>query len=551
LGTRKAGFDTPFPAVPRIRLPFRRAPDEIRAMATISLRNNVGALATARNLGNAQEQVDRAMLRLSTGLRINRASDDAAGLALSEKMRAQVGGLAQAARNARDAKSLAQTAEGSLAEVNNMLLRMRDLAVASVNDVNTVSERAALQKELSQLQTEVTRLASATEFNGQKLLDGSFLGKRFQIGANAGQEITLSIGGVNSSSLGANVAETNGTITSAKNIAPATAGTNGVAAQTLTLTGPSGSSTVAVAANAAASTIASSINSASASAGITATAETNLELRSVGLSAAVGATVAGDGQITFTLGTTSAFAAGATPITIAATFSQNGDVTSIIEAINAQSAATGVTAEVGSSSSVMRLRQPDGKDVFIESVRIRDAAGADVGGPALLVQGLRRSGGTLVDSGSENPFPVLSGAVVGGTVTLRANGTLLASTSATGTLFTTSSATSTSTTLATLSVLSADGASAALGVIDSAISELSDERANLGAFQNRIDATVSNLESTIENLSLAESRVRDADIALEATALARSLVLVEAGVAVMAQANQAPRLALRLLGVAA
>jgi flagellin len=520
-------------------------------MAVISLRNNIGALATARNLGSAQAAVDRSMLRLSTGLRINSAADDAAGLALSEKMRAQMGGLVQAARNARDAKSLAQTAEGSLSEASNMLLRMRDLAVSSVNDVNTVGERAALQKELGQLQAEVTRLAATAEFNGQKLLDGTFLGKRFQIGANAGQEVTLSIGGVSASSIGTNVADTNGSITTVKNLAPSTSGGNGVAAQTLTLTGPSGSTTSAVALNNAASTIAANVNATSATTGITATAETNLQLRSAGLSAAVGATVTGDGSISFTLGSTSAFAAGTTPVAISAVFRENGDVGTLISAINAQSAATGITAEAGTSSSLLRLRQAEGKDIFIETVQVRDASGTVVGGQAILAQGLRRTGSGVATSGAEVPFPVNSGGVVGGTVTLRATGPLTVATSATGTLLTTSTVAASSSTLSGLSVLTADGAAAALGVIDGAISSVNNERANLGAFQNRIDATVANLESTVENLSLAESRIRDADIAFEATALARSLVLVEAGVAVMAQANQSPRLALRLLGAAA
>jgi flagellin len=520
-------------------------------MAVLSLRNNVSALGTARNLGSAQGQVDQAMTRLSTGLRINRAADDAAGLAVSEKMRAQIGGLLQATRNARDAISLAQTAEGSLSEINNLLGRMRDLAVQSINDVNTVGERSALQKEMGQLQTEVTRLASTSEFNGQKLLDGTFLGKRFQIGANAGQEITLSIAGVGASSLGANIAGTDGTITNAKPIAPATVGTNGVAAQTLTITGPSGSASVAVGVDDSAFEIASNVNSLAGNAGVTASAETNMQVRSAGISAALGATVTGDGSITFTLGSSSANAVGAAPITISATFREDGNLSTVIDAINAQSAATGITATVGSAASELRLRQAEGKDIFLEGVRVRDAAGTVMGGPAIRAAGMRRSGAALFTSGPDIPFPVDAGVVVGGTVSLRATGNLTASTTATGTLFTTSTAVSSASSLTGLSVLSADQASSAIGIIDGAITRVTDERANLGAFQNRLDATVSNLESSIENLTVAESRVRDADIAREATDLARSLVLVEAGVAVLAQANQTPGLALRLLGVAA
>ncbi len=520
-------------------------------MAVITIRNNVIAMSTARSLGVAQGQVDQSMMRLSTGLRIRSAADDAAGLAVSEKMRAQIGGLLQATRNARDARSLAQTAEASLAEINNLLLRMRDLSVASINDVNTSSERSALQGEVTQLQSEVTRLANTAEFNGQKLLDGTFLGKRFQVGANAGQEVTLSIGGVNSNALGASVTDTDGTITNARPTAPGVAGTNGVAAQTLTVNGPAGSATVDVLDDQTARDVASSINAAEASTGVVASAETNLRLTSAGLNAGVGATVPGDGVISFTLGTASVFGPGVTPILISSRFSEDGSLNTVADAINAQAASTGITASLEASSNGLRLRQADGRDIFVERVRITDASGTIVGGPALTAQGLQKSGNEVEISGASVPFPVDAGVVVGGTVTLRANGTLSLATTAAGTLLSSATAAGTSSTLDSLNVLDPDSASAAIGVIDGALANVNDERANLGAFQNRLDATVANLESTIENLSFAESRVRDADVAQEATTLARSLVLVEAGVAVLAQANLAPRLALRLLGVAA
>jgi flagellin-like hook-associated protein FlgL len=173
-------------------------------MSMISTRTNMNAVAAARNLGYAQSQVDKSMINLSTGLRINKAADDAAGLAISEKLKSQINGLNQASRNAKDAISLVQTAEGALGEIGNMLQRVRTLALQSVNDVNTVSERSSMQKEVAQLQTEITRLALASEFNGQKLLDGSFQSKRFQVGANSGQEIALSIGSVSSAGLGVN-----------------------------------------------------------------------------------------------------------------------------------------------------------------------------------------------------------------------------------------------------------------------------------------------------------------------------------------------------------
>jgi len=241
----------------------------------------MNAVSTARNLGYAQEKVDNSMMKLSTGLRINKAADDAAGLAISEKLKSQINGLNQASRNAKDAISLVQTAEGALGEIGNMLQRVRTLALQSVNDVNTVSERSSMQKEVSQLQTEITRLALASEFNGQKLLDGSFQSKRFQVGANSGQEIAVSIGGVDSAKLGVNrVASVGGSAASTSISAVTATNTsssttvNNVAAQTLTITGPGGTGTATIAAGDSAKKIAEAINFASGGTAVTAKAQT-------------------------------------------------------------------------------------------------------------------------------------------------------------------------------------------------------------------------------------------------------------------------------------
>ena len=236
-------------------------------MGMISTRTNMNAVSTARNLGYAQEKVDNSMMKLSTGLRINKAADDAAGLAISEKLKSQINGLNQASRNAKDAISLVQTAEGALGEIGNMLQRVRTLALQSVNDVNTVNERSSMQKEVSQLQTEITRLALASEVNGQKLLDGSFQSKRFQVGANSGQEIALSIGSVSSAGLGVNrISSSAGSVSISAATAPAAAGTaalasNNFSSQTLTITGPNGSDEVDLdTAGASARNIAEAVN---------------------------------------------------------------------------------------------------------------------------------------------------------------------------------------------------------------------------------------------------------------------------------------------------
>ena len=172
----------------------------------LTINTNVASLNAQRNLSNSQGALNKSMQRLSSGLRINSAKDDAAGLAISDRMTSQIRGLNQAARNANDGISLAQTAEGALQETTNILQRMRELAVQSANDTNTDADRASLNAEFSQLVSEIDRIAGTTSFNGKVLLSGGFAtgtgSAVFQVGANAGQTITVNIDGATASVLG-------------------------------------------------------------------------------------------------------------------------------------------------------------------------------------------------------------------------------------------------------------------------------------------------------------------------------------------------------------
>ena len=156
-----------------------------------TINTNVASLNAQRNLNNSQGSLNTSLERLSSGLRINSAKDDAAGLAISERFTTQIRGLNQAARNASDGISLAQTSEGDLAQITNNLQRIRELAVQSVNATNSSSDRAALQLETSQLISEIERVSSTSAFNGVKLLDGSFASQLFQVGANAGETVAV------------------------------------------------------------------------------------------------------------------------------------------------------------------------------------------------------------------------------------------------------------------------------------------------------------------------------------------------------------------------
>jgi flagellin len=176
-------------------------------MMTMIINHNISALNSYRNLSDVNERVNKSMEKLSSGVRINRAGDDAAGLAISEKMRGQIKGLNMAAKNSQDAISLIQTAEGALNETHSILQRMRELAVQSANDTNTSSDRQQIQKEMDQLRQEVDRISLSSEYNTKKLLNGDFNGSngpglKFQVGSNEGQTVELTFNDMSASTLG-------------------------------------------------------------------------------------------------------------------------------------------------------------------------------------------------------------------------------------------------------------------------------------------------------------------------------------------------------------
>jgi flagellin len=168
------------------------------------INHNISALNAWRGLSQTNSALAKSLEKLSSGMRINRAADDAAGLAISEKMRGQINGLNQAVRNAQDGISLIQTAEGALNETHSILQRMRQLAVQAANDTATDTDRQRIQEEVTQLASEIDRIANTTEFNTQKLLNGSFTGKIFHIGANQDQNMTIDINSMKASALGVN-----------------------------------------------------------------------------------------------------------------------------------------------------------------------------------------------------------------------------------------------------------------------------------------------------------------------------------------------------------
>lgn len=478
-------------------------------MAAI-INTNVQSLNAQRNLGISQNSLAQSMQRLSSGLRINSAKDDAAGLAISERFSTQIRGLNVATRNANDGISLAQTAEGAMASVTNNLQRMRELAVQSANATNSSSDRAALQAEVSQLSAEIDRVATQTDFNGTKLLDGSFSAQAFQVGANAGQTITIdSIASARTSTLG----KFNG-VNVANNVVATP--TNTPAAMTVAFTGGSlgtvSLGNVAIDAKA----IANALN-ASGIAGMSASADPAV---ATGTYATYAGTETSE-NLSFTLnGTNISFATGTT---------QSGAQDALLAAVNAQSANTGVVAT--NTGAGIKLTAADGRNIV---------AGA-LTGATNWTAGEVGLGGTVL------------GATTAGTVDINyqspSGNAATAVTVAVGGGFTTGSQSiaSTGTAISAIDISTVTGANTALTAIDAALTQINSSRAALGAIQNRFSSTIDNLQTNSENLSASRSRIIDADFAAETANLSRAQILQQAGTAMVAQANQLPQGVLSLL----
>ena len=484
------------------------------------INSNIASLNAQRSLNMSQNSLFTSLERLSSGLRINSAKDDAAGLAISERMTSQIRGLNQAVRNANDGISLSQTAEGALGEIGNNLQRIRELSVQSANATNSASDRASLQAEVAQLTAEITRVASQTQFNGLNLLDGSFASQSFQVGANANQTIDVaSIADSRSSALGSHTLITNGTAVApaAGSIVVATAANqaangNGVTVEAdLTLTNSAGTtSAISYAADAGADAIATAINSAAASIGVTATATNSTTL--AGFSAG--------GTVTFNLNGQA----------VSAVVADQNDLSSVISAINGVQGTTGVTAEFTSTSSKasITLSTTDGRNIALDTFASNTAGNqtATVGGQ------------TITEAGTDS-------AIVTGSVSLASSKGALSAANTNADVFTATNSSFSS--IAALDITSASGAQSAIAAIDAALDQVNGSRGSLGAVQNRFTSTIANLQTTAENLSASRSRIQDADFAAETANLTRGQILQQAGTAILAQANSLPNNVLSLL----
>ena len=412
------------------------------------INNNLNALNTHRQLGLLNSANAKTMEKLSSGYRINRAGDDAAGLAISEKMRGQIRGLVQAQRNAQDGISLIQTAEGALNETHAILQRMRELAVQAATDTNTLTDRKEIQKEINQLLDEIDRIANQTEFNTQKLLNGDFGNKKIHIGANAEQSMDINIGDVRAQALGgaAGTGSTGG---------GATAATGDLAGVTFTAKTP----------GAAGNSIQIEFVDPSDS-------DQSLNIDVSGNTITVNLATDNSGNITST-------------------------VDAIVAAINGHAGASALVTASGSGTTPVSAGGP-----------ITLSGGADDGGSTPV------AGDTIATLKVDNVDTIEEDDLAS---------------------------------LPSAGVLTQEGADAAITNINKAIEQVSAERSNLGAIQNRLEHTIANLGTSAENLQAAESRIRDVDMAREMMEFTKNSILQQAATAMLAQANQTPQIVLQLL----
>jgi flagellin len=490
------------------------------------INHNIAALNTNRQLSVNTTNSEKSLEKLSSGLRINKAGDDAAGLAISEKMRGQIRGLSQATSNAQDGISLIQTAEGALNETHSILQRMRELAVQSANDTNTNSDRSSIQQEIDQLAKEITRVSNTTEFNTKNLLAGG-LTTTFQIGANKDQNINLSVVAMDAQSLGVarNVNQV-GTFAAVGTGITATAISNSDLGNGLV-----GGATYGIKVT---NTAATATAGASTFTGATSTdgAYTGARDASNVIFKATAVSGAGDSGITAgqysTDGGTTWTSATITQSGTDSVFNFNGAKVGIAD--NAANA-VGNTVNVSFTAKVSTLQLSGAAVIGSAVTAYSDMTSVTIGDTA--------TGQTMTVHNSGFTF----GSLTAGTATQG----VVSQNSAAAVLAADGSVTTGAVAQGGIDVSTQAAANTAITTINTAITTVSSERSKLGAYQNRLEHTINNLSTSSENLTSAESRIRDVDMAKEMTNFTKNSILNQAAQAMLAQANQLPQGVLSLL----
>ena len=519
------------------------------------IQHNIMAMNAYRNYSNNTSALSKNLEKLSSGYKINRAGDDAAGLAISEKMRAQITGLKTAQKNAKDGVSLVQTAEGALTEVHDMLNRMVELADQSANGTYDVTDREQLQKEVSQLQSEINRIADSSNFNGIKLLDGSL-----HEGGSAAVEITnlttSSEAGTASSMAAASAVLTNTGAKALKegdSIKLSLAGKDG-SAYNITLTkkgqtlvdgnGKAYTLTASTGGTIDASSVDAALKGAidSATGGLfTATVVDGVVTIKSNETGANAAAITGMGAQTVTatgttkdinLGQLTFTAANAEKIKATGKAGLSGTATAstvkdAIFTVNGQKFALAVD-----DAAVKHVQNMAGSDVTVLVGATLDKAATQLG----------QATGLKVTAGSTNKVTIDTSS--GKALTLQIGDT---SDSFNKLQVSIQDMHTSSLGISGINIATQDGAAGAVALIKNAINVVSDVRGTLGATQNRLDHTMNNLSVMTENIQDAESTIRDTDVADEMMTYTKNNILIQSAQAMLAQANQVPQGVLQLL----
>jgi flagellin len=511
------------------------------------INTNISSINAQRNLNKSQGALQTSLQRLSSGLRINSAKDDAAGLAISNRFTTQVRGLNVAIRNANDGVSLAQTTESALDEITTALQRIRDLAVQSANDSNSEADRLSLQAEVDQLKDEINRISSTTTFNGRYVLNGSLKSYYFQIGANAGEGVE--VGGVDAriTALGSqpgavqlsfddgNAAGANQTALEIRIGTSANATSVDVLANAYggAITGATVGELVDTESDNYGSGFAKSlaqrinnlrVDGVEGLGGVYASAVTTFNYEDAGVAAAnaaeayVGAGSLNHGDLVIN------------GVNIGPVEVQERDANgALLNAINSRSSVTGVAASIDQNGRLL-LTANDGRDIVVTTTN----NSADI-----------LFGGGNAEALAAADF---ANSVKTGQLTISAQDTInYTETGGLTNADTTDDNVQAIGTIANADITSVEAANITMKSIDSALAQIDGFRGELGAVQNRFESTIRNLSAVAESLSAANSRIRDADFAAETAELSKNQVLQQAGISVLAQANALPQQVLSLL----
>lgn len=515
------------------------------------INTNTASLFGRRTLSSLSDQVSNLSERLASGLRINSAKDDAAGAAIAERLQAQLQGSYQARRNANDAVSLAQTAEGALQTSTEVLQRIRVLALQSANDTNSAEDRKSLQEEVKSLLAEFDRIANTTSFNEKKLLDGTSLTATFQVGANKSETIQLGVQSAQASDLYSYDLQTE-VSTSASMVAAQAATSDGssaqknrLQAQNITIVSKGLTGKAVLQSGLSAKEVAARVN---ASLPIKGTTVARAETYAV-MSMASTATASLDFKLN--------------GVSIQS-YSENGakDLNNIISSINEQSVKTGVVAsqyDMGGGNYGVLLHAAQGEDISLTEFSVGLGTAGATG--TVSVQGVYENGsngfgsaGAAVALTAGNLSTQNRNTTVGGRIIFSHDSAFTISHSvagSTGGLFAVPSTALVACTkgnaLNTLSVETTTGANSALRVVDAALARVNLFRERLGSIQNRFDFTISALATRHEQQSSSLSRVQDADFAETVSQISRVQTIQQAATAMLAQANTSKKIALNLL----